>query len=229
MLLGGLIGFIAWMFIPRQYTASVLQNTGIDYSRTGKLENLEEERIIGVVEDVLHSDEVMGEVFRASGADDYRDFFADTRISRTNDTWRLSLRDRDAEKAGKLTLLWLDAAYDALYDHMEHSVRAEALRNELDGLTLCLRSSGSAGFTAVCDTDPESMRKKIDALSEELFAEEKASGGLSTAIRIGRKHPDRLDIRPASLPASAGTLAGAFCGLLAAFAVVWLPPRREQA
>ena len=229
MLIGGLAGLIVWMFVPQQYTASVRLNISVDHNRTGKLEVLEEERIIGVVEDVLHSDNVMESVFRESGRDDYRGFFNNTLITRTNDDWRLSLRENDPEKAGKLTLLWLDTAYASLYDHLGHAVRAEALQNELDGLTRCIQNSGNAGFTAVCAADPEVLRSDIDALTEEILTENRAAGGISSAILIGDKNPKQLEIRPSSVTSSVSVLLGAFCGLLTAFALVWLPGRRERA
>ena len=227
MLIGGLIGLIVWMFIPQQYTASVRLNISIDYNRTGKLDDLEEERVIGVVEDILHSDSVMETVYRESGMEDYRSFYDKTQITRTNDDWRLSLRNNDPEKAGKLALLWLDTAHEALYDHMSHAVRAEALQNELEGLTRCIQNSGNAGFTAVCGADPEALRRDIDTLTGQILTENKAAGGLSTAILIGEMNPKQLGIRPSSITAAAGALLGTFCGLLAAFALVWLP-RREQ-
>lgn len=228
MLLGGLIGLIAWMFIPQQYTASIRLNVSIDHNRTGKLDNLEEERLIGIVEDVLHSDGVMEPVFRESGMEDYRDFYNSTQIFRTNDDWRLSLRGKDPEKAGKLTLLWLDTACSSLFEHIAHAIRADALRNELDGLSRCLRDS-SAPFSALCDTDPETLRQKIDKLTEDIITENRAAGGISSAILVGEKNPNLLEIKQSSLPVSASVLLGAFCGLLAAFALVWLPGKKEQA
>ncbi len=228
MLIGGLAGLIAWMFIPQQYTASVRLNISIDHNRTGKLEDIEEERIIGVAEDILHSDNVMDVVYRKSGADDYRKFYDTTQTTRTNHVWRLSLRGNDPEKTGSLTLLWLDTAYESLYAHISHAIRAEALRNELDGLTRCVQNNGNTAYTAICNADPETLKHDIDTLTEEISAEYKASGGISSAILIGEKNPEQLEIRASSLSVPVSVLIGAFCGLLAAFALVWLPRRREQ-
>ena len=227
MLLGALFGWIAWMFLPQNYIASVRLNLSIDFNRTGKLDDLEEARLIGIVEDSLHSDDIMEKVFGKSDQEDFRTFYNTTQIYRTNEDWSLTVTGEDPEEIRRLARVWLDEAYDLLYERRTHAIRAEALQNELDGLTRCIQNSGSTAFTAVCDTDPAETLKKIDTFTEMINQENKLSRGLSSALLIGEKNPQQLEIRSLSRSAGLCILLGAFCGLLVSFAVVWFPGKEK--
>ncbi len=228
MLLGALIGLAAWMYLPQQYVAIARLDVSIDYNRTGKLDDIEQDRILGVTEDVLHSEDVMDVVFRESSDPDYMSFYKKTRTNRTNERWYLTITDDDPEKISELALLWLDTAYEQLVDSLDHAIRAEALQNELDGLTRCVQNSAPAYYTD-CPADMEETGRLIDALAAKIREEKAVSRGLSTAIRPGAKQPRLLEIRSASRSAAADTILGALCGLTVACAIVWLPWNRKQA
>lgn len=229
MLLGALIGCAVWMFLPQHYIASVRLNLSIDFNRTGKLGDLEEARLIGIVEDSLHSDDIMEKVFEKSAYPEFRAFYNETQIYRTNEDWSLTVTGNDPEEIGRLALVWLDEAYELLYERREHAIRAEALQNELDGLTRCVQDSGSP-VSSVCETEPEEIFRRIDAYTAAILEEDKASHGLSSALLIGEKNPKQLELRSVSRGMAADTLLGAFCGMLVSFAFVWFPAkdRKEQ-
>ena len=230
MLAGALIGCVLWMFLPQQYIASVRLDLGIDFNRTGKLDELEEARLIGIVEDTLHSDGIMEKVYEKSEQTDFRSFYEQTQIYRTNAAWSLTITGTDPEEISRLARVWLDEAYDLLYERRAHSVRAEALRNELDSLTRCVQDMGGTPATSVCETDPEEIFRQIGIYTDAILEEEKAANGLSAALLIGEKNPKQLELRPLSRNLAANTLLGAFCGLLVSFAIVWLPvkDRKQQ-
>ncbi len=228
MLLGALLGWIAWMFLPQNYIASVRLNLSIDFNRTGKLDDLEEARVIGIVEDSLHSDDIMEKVFARSEEKDFRSFYNTTQIYRTNEDWRLTVTGEDPEEIGRLARVWLDEAYDLLYERRTHAIRAEALQNELDGMTRCIQNNGSTAFTAVCDTDPEEIMKKIDTYTGKIIQENEQAHGISSALMIGEKNPQQLEIRSLSRSAGVCILLGAFCGLLVSFAAVWFPEKDKK-
>ena len=92
MLTGAIMGYAVWMYLPRHYIAITKLSVGSDYNRTGKLDDLEEDRLLGITEDIIHSDTVMNAVYLAqSSATDYRSFFRQTAITRTNQTWSLMI------------------------------------------------------------------------------------------------------------------------------------------
>lgn len=229
MIAGGLLGLLCWIFIPRQYTAVVRLSVGIDYNRTGKLEEIQEDRLLGITEDILHSDSVMEQVFAQSGFTDYRNFFDHTLITRTNETWSLLITDRDPEKIGRLALIWLDQAYDSLQNARKHAIKAEALQNELEGLTRCVQEQAASVLPSGCPESPEEISADIDYYANAIEEELTASHGLPTAIQLASKNPDQLEIKPASRSAAVVCLCGAFIGLLIAFAIVWIPKNETNA
>ena len=66
MVIGALLGWTAWLFLPQNYTAVTKLSVSIDYNRTGKLDPLEQDRMLGITEDFLHSEEIMRPVFEQS-------------------------------------------------------------------------------------------------------------------------------------------------------------------
>ena len=229
MLLGAVCGLLCWMYLPRTYTASARLTVGLNYNRTGTLDDLEQDRILGVTEDILHSDKVMEQVFNASSSKDYAAFYARTHITRTNETWSLEITGTDPEETGRLAAFWMNNARQTLEDALKHAVLAEAYQNRLEGLTRCVQSASAADAFAVCDAAPEELQENISRYAELIRAEEDASYGLSTAIQLGPDNDKQIGLKLSSRSAAADTLIGAFCGLLAAFAIAWIPEHREQA
>ena len=221
MLAGALFGWVLWMFLPQQYTAIEKLSVSIDYNRTGKLDDLQEDRLLGITEDMIHSDRVMRSVFEQTTAPDYRTFFEQTATTRTNQTWSLKITGKDPKELGTAAVLWLDKAHTELRTALDHAIRAEALENEIEGLSRCIQDSTGAVLPAGCTADPQMTFEQIQKLSSQMKEEQLLSGGISTAIRLGPQNPEQLQIRSASRTAAASTLTGALAGLLLSFAIVW--------
>ena len=171
----------------------------------------------------------MRQVFEKSSAETYEDFFARTRTFRTNDTWSLAVTGKDPQEIAGSALFWLDKAYEMLQEAQKHAFLAEAYQNELDGLTRCVSENAEGVITSGCSGDPETLSQQINFYTQSIQEELQASHGLSTAIRIGQKHPERIELRAASRTAALSTILGAFCGLIIALAVCMLPKGGRQA
>ena len=222
MLLFG--GFAWFIWRPGSYRAFTRLSVGIDYNRTGKLDDLEEDRLLGITEDIIHSDAVMQKVFlQQSSESDYVAFFHRTALTRTNQTWSLMISGEDPEEIGRAAVFWLNTAYEALRSALDHAVRAEALQNELEGLTRCIQDSDLAVMTAACPDDPEEIHRRIEELGGQISEELLLSGGISPSIRLGPKNSGELNMQLANRSAAAYTLIGALIGLLIAFAIAWIP------
>ena len=156
---------------------------------------------------------------------DYDAFFRRTAVSRTNSAWTMSVSGSDAKLTGELALAWLDAARERLLDAQEHAIKAEALRNELDGLTRCVQYSAENVPASVCPVVEEGI---LDKYAARIIAEENVSHGLPSAVRVGASNPNALTLKPASRGAAFDTLLGALCGLIAAFAFVRFPAEKER-
>ena len=215
---GALLGIVLSLWIPKQYDATAHLTVTIDYNKTGTLDELAQDRLIGGSEDIIHSDAVLsaacGET-ESCTADSLQDKI---RITRTLETWTLSVRDSNPTRAAETALNWQRAAYDALWDAHEHAVKADAAQKRLDAITECLQEPGCP--------DAESLPAEIDTLSAEIRSENEAAHGLSSAIRIGSLNPSGLELRSASRSTAVGALLGALVGLIFAFALVWLPERK---
>ena len=221
MILGGVIGYILWMFLPQQYTAITRLAVSIDYNRTGKLDDLEEDRLLGITEDIIHSRAVMEQVWQHSGEADYQTFFDHTLTTRTNETWSLAITGSEPEATGRLSMLWLDTAHTSLQEAREHAILAEAYQNQLDGLSRCIQESIRTAVPAGCSENTEETFRRIGEYAQAIQDEQELSHGLSAAVLIGQKNTGQLEIRPASRNAAADTLFGALTGLLISFAFVW--------
>ena len=228
MVIGALIGYAAWMYLPRHYTAITKLSVGIDYNRTGKLDDLEQDRLLGITEDMIHSDRVMKTVWEHTSEPDYPAFFAHTATTRTNQTWSLKVTGRDPKEIGTAAVVWLDLARNELRNALDHAILAESLQNEIEGLSRCIQDSVTAGMNTGCPGTPEDTFKTIESLSARLNEEQLQSGGISSAIRLGPMNPEQLQVLPASRSAAANTLLGALAGLLAAFVIVLFPGKVNQ-
>lgn len=226
MLAGALSGWVLWMFLPQQYTAIEKLSVSIDYNRTGKLDDLQEDRLLGITEDMIHSDRVMKTVFSRTGESDYLNFFNRTSTTRTNQTWSLKITGKDPKVLGSAAVVWQETAYNELRNALNHAVRAEALANEIEGLSRCIQDKSSALPSSGCGTDIETTFQQIENLSSMLSEEQQLAGGISTAIRLGVQNPDQLQIKPASRTAAISVTIGALAGLVLSFAAVWF--RKED-
>ena len=109
----------------------------------------------------------------------------------------------------------------------KHAVRAEALQNELDGFSRCIQESVSYVVPSGCPETAEETFGRISEYAEAIQNELSLSHGLSTAVLIGQKHAEQLEIRPASRNAAVDTMIGAVLGLLIAAGWVWVNDRRS--
>ncbi len=230
MICGGILGFILSLIIPGRYCATVFLSTDIDYNKTGSLETLEEDRMLGITEDIINSEPVLTNACMEAGWDgcSVQKFRENMRITRTAGTWSLSILSNDPKIAASTALAWLNAADTALRDAQTHALRAEAYQKELDGVSECLHEIFINGKSALCPISRQEIEERIKTLSEEITKENTEAYGLSSAIRIGAKSPDLLQLKAASRTAAEGTILGAFVGLLTAFIWAWVTFTRKD-
>lgn len=223
MICGGILGFAMSLIIPGRYCATVFLSTAIDYNKTGSLEILEEDRMLGITEDIINSEQVLSNACLEAGWDgcSVQELRENMRITRTAGTWSISIYSNDPKIAAASALAWLNAADTALRDAQIHALRADAYQKELDGISGCLHEFFTDGKSALCPISQQEIEAKIKTLSEEITNENTEAHGLSSAIRIGTKSPDQLQLKTASRTAAKGTILGAIIGLLTAFIWVW--------
>ena len=116
MICGGILGFALSLIIPGRYCATVFLSTAIDYNKTGSLETLEEDRMLGITEDIINSEPVLANACMEAGWDgcSVQKLRENMRITRTAGTWSLSIISDDPQIAAVSALAWLNAADTAL-------------------------------------------------------------------------------------------------------------------
>lgn len=227
MIIGAVLGFGISLAVPKEYKATVYLSATIDYNKVGKLDQLEEDRILGIPEDIINSDPVLEMVCEGDESCSPAWLRDHMLISRTLDTWSLSIIEKDAKHAAGTAVKWLDHAHQALMDALEHAFKAEAYQKELDGTAECIRNGASSAASVACSGIEES-RSEIDRLSGLIRDELEASHGLSSAIRIGTCSPEKLTLRTASRSSAEGAVWGMLTGLLLSIGIIWFKARKAS-
>lgn len=229
-LLGGLIGLGLSSLFPPTYRATAILAIGVDYGRSVWLDEDADRLVMGRVQGLILSDDVLGAVL-ARVTDDADGGQAPSlsmselrngmRLVWFDNRWELSFAGRDPTQAAATANAWAEVSLDQLRAASEHAWRVA----ELQGLffrVFCRPedlSSGSGDAFWVCDEDdPDPSRAQLPA---ELRVEIEASRGIPPALSFAWE----ATASPASEPARGGRapmiLAGLLVGLLiGAFAAI---------
>jgi capsular polysaccharide biosynthesis protein len=143
MLLGALLGFVLNQARPPLYEAHAAIAISIDFTRSGDLEDYEEDYVIGIAGAVIASSQVREAVAAQMGLPPAE--LAD-RVSfeRSYAVWTIRARDPSPQRAAELANVWADEAYQALGDSLEQAMLASRYAGQLDQLERCL-VNGCAG------------------------------------------------------------------------------------
>ena len=123
MLLGAATGWGFHQLRPAVYEGRASLATGIDYVRTGPLNDLEEDQAMELVGDVIKSDATKRmalELAETQGVSISEDVFTGSSyLERQNYTWVLRVRHADPDTAAMLTNAWIDALMQCLRKLMD--------------------------------------------------------------------------------------------------------------
>jgi hypothetical protein len=229
MILGGTVGFLITEIQPHSYRATVYLTTAIDHNRTGSLDELEEDRMLGIAEDIINSDDVFQAVCQNLDQCTPKDFRESIQIERTIDLWALTVFSGDAADAVTRARLWLETAYNTLIKSQNHAIQAEALKTRLDGFESCIQDSVSGNPPAVCgDADFEILLENIRRTTETIQQEQLLSGGISSSVMFGPMNPDHILLREGRSTRGMLTFIGSLLGLLISGLIVFLIPTDEK-
>lgn len=215
MIIGGIAGFLLFYILPRVYSVSVYLTTAIDYNRTGSLDELEEDRMLGIAEDIINSDLVLQSVCQKLEACSPASFRENIRIERTIDFWSLTVSSKDAADAVRRARLWLETAYSVLADSQNHARQAEILEIRSTGMESCVQESVNGVPPVICDEPNfETLLDKIQKNSEEIAHQRHLSNGISSAILFGPMNLDHIDLKQSGSSHGFLTIIGSIIGLL---------------
>ena len=225
MLFGAAAGWAFHQMRPAIYEGRASLSTGIDYVRTGPLNDLEEDQAMELVGDVIKSDDTRLMTLDLAASQGVSiseaEFTESSFMERQNYTWVLRVRYADPDTAALLTNAWMDAAYAILEEAYGHALIAEGLLQYSQSLNTCLENSiSSEPVQALCTAEnlAEIQTELItvnNAKKEELLA----SRGLFPAMAF--TIIERASVPPAPVQYDRNTIvfSGAVLGFVLA---VWL-------
>ena len=225
MLLGAAIGWAFHRVRPAVYEGRASFATGIDYVRTGPLNDLEEDQAMELVGDVIKADDtrlMALELAKSQGVSISAAVFDENSyLERQNYSWVLRVRHVDADTAALLTNAWLDAGYTSLAEAYGHALIAEGLLQYSQSLTRCLETSiSSEPVQALCTAkNLAEIQKELLALNEAKTEELLASRGLFPAMAFSIVERASVPVEPVQYERNSLVFLGAVLGLVAA---VWL-------
>jgi len=222
----GLAAFVIAHFFPARYTATAFLSFSIDHNQTGSLTDLEEDRMIGITEDIIKSDEVFAEVCRNMEGCTKEGFLNRIQLDRTNNQWYMSVSGEDPQESAAMASVWLDEAYTVLQRCLRAALEERGLKEVLNNLVLCFENSVSGSLTNICPSDTAILFKKIEEISAEIMEKQRLAKGISPAIVLGEKRNVPGDIPVVRSNATTGflTLLGLLIGFLISLLLCLMKP-----
>lgn len=235
VVIGGLAGWLIFLFQPPVYEARASILVTIDFSNTGYLTQFEEDLMMDAVGNLLRAEDVAGRVAteaRQQGINlDAKSFKTASSVERRLGTWELRIRRSSPEIAMRLANIWAEAGYSVLSDAYQHAVLAKIQAGYLNSLESCLSSaSASERGSILCNgLQMREVQAELQNGSAQLFSEQLASRGIIAGTLLA---PPQLAGLPGDpLPASRGAmiLAGGLIGALLGFILGPLPVWKNRA
>jgi hypothetical protein len=225
MLAGAGAGRLAFSLRTPIYKAEATIATSVDFVRTGQLEDIELDQLMGMTEDVITSPETFAAAASAAQAQcipiDGPGLRKIAMTDRSHYEWTLRVIYPDAQAAAVMANLWAEKSYQALSEAYLHAVKAEGLLRYLDSLESCLQQAViTQPEQAYCNPgNLQGIQAELGRAGVEAEKERLASRGISTAITFSQGKTALVNPNPVQNGLNAMMLAGAGIGLLAA---AWL-------
>ncbi|MCE5207671.1 MAG: hypothetical protein LLG42_05085 [Chloroflexi bacterium] len=221
MCLGGMLGMGLHLLIPPVYQTRAVISAGVDFARTGKLTDVEEDYIIKKVGDLIGSDAVIEETIELAAAQginlDRRTFDEMHFLQRSFNDWLLVVRAEDPQQATVLANLWADAAWSALSEASLHLIKLDSYEKYLDSQITCRDLQLTTGLRSICFlASVADINSQIDETVSIMQTERLAARGLVSGTVINLTEYATVPAAPKILGRNTLTLAGALLGGLLA-------------
>lgn len=217
MIAGALItGALA--FRSPAYTSSARLVMSLDTSRSGMLKDVDADRLMVVVGDLIKSEPVLDQTranFETGKQMSNADFMASASMERYDMVWTLRYADGNPQVSHAAVAAWADVAYQAIVNAQQAALAADLLGRRLESLNQCAASSAmNLPVTASCSAwNADELQTSITETISELTAARAEAFGMNSALTA--MPPD--EIQPAMQAAGGrggSILIGALGGLL---------------
>jgi len=220
ILVGGLLGWLIHSLRTPVYEARTTLRMGIDYTRTGWPNEIEEDRAVEVAGFLFTSRPVLEQVSAAAAAEGITispdEFFRSLAQERRSYTWLLRVRHSQPETAARLADLWLQTGLQTLEEASSHAFEAEQIRRYLNGLEACLAQAAGTGATSgICSIQSlANLQAELEVAGAAYRQEKAASLGVSTMVLFGEGEPSTIPQSPALYGRAKLMAGGMLLGLL---------------
>lgn len=182
-IIGGLIGLTIFAIKKPVYESQVTLTMGINFARTGILEQYDKDLALGTAAGVIYSIDVMQQVVEAAQhkdiAVDVDTLMASGIMERRASQWTLRVRAGDPEQAAFLANTWIDFGIQALDTAYLHALTAGSLQDYIDSLETCMEQVAVNAVVPICPYSSISeLQAELNAASTQLFIEKQASRNL---------------------------------------------------
>jgi uncharacterized protein involved in exopolysaccharide biosynthesis len=215
MLLGGLAGFAANRARPPLYEAHAAISITIDFTRTGQLEDYEEDYVIGQAGGLIASSQVRDAVAAQTGIAP-ETLAEQVSFERSFYVWTIRARGASPAAAAALANRWADQAYLELDAALSEAMLADRYARQLDQLEDCVgQVTVSEPAHVVCsDENLGQIQAQIVDTSALEHAARVASRGILPYTRFALIDQASEPTRPAHFGQGQMVLSGALIGLL---------------
>ena len=237
MIIGGMFGWGATIFLPSMFESDAAFNVTIDYTQTGALSDVEEDQAMRGVGDIIFSDEIVSATLdtlkKNNGLDLSKDeFYDDAIFDREEFRWAIRYRDADPFVASTVVDAWASEADRFLQDSLQHAKVAASYQEVLSGLENCLqRTTQMNNSDETCSLDNlDQIIDEIDQVSELITTEKEQSRGLFAAVSVQLLERAEVPNKPMRYQVNVLVISGAFVGLLTAMVllIVRIQNRNKQ-
>jgi len=216
--------------LPPLYEAKVVFSAAVDFKQSGAIDTLEQDKSINVIGDTIKSktgtnpvvDLVVADAQAAGIKVDRVSLLQMAYLERKSEIWELRIRNSNPEVAQTLANLWADQANAVLKTDLQHAQQADALEQQLMVLSMCIQQVYlPESPDSLCkNTNPADIAAQYQKVSDALYAERLASGGLPAWVLFNLEQKADLPTQPVTYGANTFVLAGGFIGFILALWVV---------
>jgi len=224
-ILGGLAGLAIFALKDPVYEAQVSITMGIDFARTGYMEQYDKDLALGTAAGIIYSADVLQQVVDEAQASDipvdYDTLKNDSIIERKSFVWLLRVRHNDPEQAAILANRWMELGIAALDTAAQHAIRADGLQEYMNSLETCLEQVAVNALVPACPYHSvNELQSELSVSQTEFLLEKQAARNLFPQVTYSVSQPATLPQAPVNYGRNNLVLAGLLIGLLAGITFV---------
>jgi len=218
-ILGGLIGLGVFSLKKPVFEAEATLTMGINFARTGILEQYDKDLALGTAAGIIYSTDVIDRLITDAAQQginiDFATLVNSSNLERKAAQWTLRVRHNDPGTASFLTNHWLELGMGALDEAYVHALAANALLERIDSVEECLELVAANPVVPICPYSTlAELQAEFSALSSQYLREKQASRALFPEMTYQIDQQTEIPTEPVLYGRNNLVLAGLLIGFL---------------